>query len=143
MSDPRPVLFSVLDLAPVPNGSTSAAALRNSLDLARRVEQLGYHRAWLNDSPALYWDPWMTLALAAERTERIGLGVSVVVPSLRHVLVTASALLDPYIKFNYAMALDGSGKSDKAKPIFRELAIYNFNSLGYALIRKEAQQMAM
>jgi len=52
-------------------------------------------------------------------------------------------LLDPYIKFHYAMALDGSGQFDKAKPIFRELAIYNFNSLGYALIRKEAQQMAM
>ena len=52
-------------------------------------------------------------------------------------------LLDPYIKFHYAMALDGSGESDKAKPIFREIAVYNFNSLGYALIRKEAQQMAM
>jgi tetratricopeptide (TPR) repeat protein len=51
-------------------------------------------------------------------------------------------LLDPYIKFNYAMALDGSGQGEKAKPIFRELAVYNFNSLGYALIRKEAQQMA-
>ncbi len=52
-------------------------------------------------------------------------------------------LLDPYIKYHYAMALDGSGQSEKAKPIFRELATYNFNSLGYALIRKEAQQMAM
>jgi predicted Zn-dependent protease len=52
-------------------------------------------------------------------------------------------LLDPYIKYNYAMALEGSGESAKAKPMFRELAIYNFNSLGYALIRKEAQQMAM
>jgi tetratricopeptide (TPR) repeat protein len=52
-------------------------------------------------------------------------------------------LLDPYIKFNYAMALDGSGQGGKAKPIFRELSVYNFNSLGYALIRKEAQQMAM
>jgi len=52
-------------------------------------------------------------------------------------------LLDPYIKFHYAMALDGSGHSEQAKPIFRELAVYNFNSLGYALIRKEAQQMAM
>ena len=51
-------------------------------------------------------------------------------------------LLDPYIKYHYAMALDGSGQGDKAKPMFRELATYNFNSLGYALIRKEAQQMA-
>jgi Flp pilus assembly protein TadD len=52
-------------------------------------------------------------------------------------------LLDPYIKFHYAMALDGSGQSERAKPMFRELAVYNFNSLGYALIRKEAQQMAL
>jgi len=51
-------------------------------------------------------------------------------------------LLDPYIKYHYAMALDGSGQSEKAKPMFRELAVYNFNTLGYALIRKEAQQMA-
>jgi len=48
-----------------------------------------------------------------------------------------------YYTYVYTMALDGSGQADKAKPIFRELAIYNFNSLGYALIRKEAQQMAM
>jgi luciferase family oxidoreductase group 1 len=47
MSDPRAVRFSVLDLAPVASGSTSAAALRNSLDLARRVEQLGYYRYWV------------------------------------------------------------------------------------------------
>lgn len=51
-------------------------------------------------------------------------------------------LLDPYIKFQYAIAVDGSGQADKAKPMFRELAVYNFNTLGYALIRKEAQQMA-
>jgi luciferase family oxidoreductase group 1 len=31
----------------VPSGSTSAHALRNSLDLARRVEQLGYYRYWV------------------------------------------------------------------------------------------------
>src|SRR5437588_8520056 len=47
MSDLLRVLFSVLDLAPVPSGSTSAIALHNSLDLARRVEQLGYHRYWV------------------------------------------------------------------------------------------------
>ncbi|MFI6521022.1 LLM class flavin-dependent oxidoreductase [Spirillospora sp. NPDC050679] len=41
------VPFSVLDLAPVASGSTSAQALRNTLDLARRTEALGYHRYWL------------------------------------------------------------------------------------------------
>jgi luciferase family oxidoreductase group 1 len=43
----RRVPFSVLDLAPVASGSTSAEALRNSLDLARHVEALGYHRYWV------------------------------------------------------------------------------------------------
>jgi luciferase family oxidoreductase group 1 len=40
-------LFSVLDLAPVPEGSTPADALRNTLDLAQHAERLGYHRFWL------------------------------------------------------------------------------------------------
>ena len=51
-------------------------------------------------------------------------------------------LQDPYIEYQYATALDASGQSAKAKPIFQALAIYNFNSLGYALIRKEAQAKA-
>jgi luciferase family oxidoreductase group 1 len=41
------VPFSVLDLAPVPAGSDAGQALRNSLDLARHVERLGYQRFWL------------------------------------------------------------------------------------------------
>ena len=39
--------LSVLDLAPVATGSTVGQALRNSLDLARRAEQLGYLRHWV------------------------------------------------------------------------------------------------
>ena len=39
--------FSVLDLAPVATGSTVAEALRNSVDLARQVERLGYRRHWV------------------------------------------------------------------------------------------------
>ena len=39
--------LSVLDLAPVPHGSTPAEALRNSLDLAQHAERWGYRRFWL------------------------------------------------------------------------------------------------
>jgi 5,10-methylenetetrahydromethanopterin reductase len=56
------------------------------------AESLGYERAWLYDSPALYPDVWVTLARVAERTERIGLGPAVLIPSLRHVLVQATAI---------------------------------------------------
>jgi luciferase family oxidoreductase group 1 len=39
--------LSVLDLAPVIQGSTPADALRNTIDLAGHVERLGYRRYWL------------------------------------------------------------------------------------------------
>ncbi len=39
--------YSVLDLSPIPEGSTPAEALANTLDLARHAEALGYHRFWL------------------------------------------------------------------------------------------------
>lgn len=44
MPSPR---LSILDLAFVPEGATPGDALRNSLDLARHAEALGYYRFWL------------------------------------------------------------------------------------------------
>jgi luciferase family oxidoreductase group 1 len=43
---PRMTPLSVLDLSPVAAGSTGAQALRNSLDLARLCDGLGYTRYW-------------------------------------------------------------------------------------------------
>jgi len=55
------------------------------------AEELGYDRAWLFDIPHESPDVWMMLALAAERTATIGLGPGVLVPTLRHPMVNASA----------------------------------------------------
>jgi len=41
------VPFSVLDLSPIIQGGDAALALRNTLDLARHAERLGYRRYWL------------------------------------------------------------------------------------------------
>ncbi|MFT8243647.1 LLM class flavin-dependent oxidoreductase [Roseomonas sp. BN140053] len=41
------VPFSVLDLSPIPAGSDAGQALRNTLDLARHAERLGFKRYWL------------------------------------------------------------------------------------------------
>jgi 5,10-methylenetetrahydromethanopterin reductase len=57
------------------------------------AEELGYDRAWCYDSPALYGDTWMMLAVAAARTSRIGLGPAVLIPSLRHPMVNAAAIV--------------------------------------------------
>jgi 5,10-methylenetetrahydromethanopterin reductase len=56
------------------------------------AERLGYVRAWCYDSPPLYPDVWMQLALAATKTSRIGLGPAVLVPHLRHVQTNAAAI---------------------------------------------------
>jgi luciferase family oxidoreductase group 1 len=40
-------IFSILDLSPIPQGSSAADALRASRDLAQHAEAWGYHRYWL------------------------------------------------------------------------------------------------
>jgi luciferase family oxidoreductase group 1 len=39
--------LSVLDQSPIPEGSSGADALRNTVDLALLAEELGYHRYWV------------------------------------------------------------------------------------------------
>src|SRR6201994_1597523 len=39
--------FSILDLSPIPQGTTPADALHHSLDLAQHAERWGYRRFWL------------------------------------------------------------------------------------------------
>jgi 5,10-methylenetetrahydromethanopterin reductase len=71
-----------------------SCAFPTTLDSPEHVElaeELGYERAWLYDTPQQSPDVWMTLALAAQRTQRIGLGPGVLVPSLRHPMVNAAA----------------------------------------------------
>lgn len=72
-----------------------SCAFPPGIDTADHVviaEQLGFERAWMYDSPALYHDVWVGLCRAAERTTRIGLGPAVLVPNLRHPLTTAAAI---------------------------------------------------
>jgi luciferase family oxidoreductase group 1 len=44
---PDMIPFSILDLAPITEGSTAADSFRNSLDLAQHGERWGYNRFWL------------------------------------------------------------------------------------------------
>jgi luciferase family oxidoreductase group 1 len=70
--------LSVLDLAPVSSGSTPADALRNSLDLARHVERLGYTRHWVaehHNMPGIASSsPAVLIAHLAMVTETIRVG---------------------------------------------------------------------
>ena len=73
-----PLRVSVLDQTPVAEGTTSAAALRNSIDLARRAEALGYHRYWVAEhhgSPMIAGpSPEVLIAAIASATSRMRIG---------------------------------------------------------------------
>jgi 5,10-methylenetetrahydromethanopterin reductase len=62
------------------------------VEYARVANRLGYERVWIFDSPALYGDVWIALARIAEGVPGIGLATGVAVSSLRHPMVSASAI---------------------------------------------------
>lgn len=75
------VPLSVLDLAPISAGSSTAQALRNSLDLARQAEEWGYERYWVAEHhfvAAASSAPAVLVGLIAAATNRIRVGSAAV-----------------------------------------------------------------
>src|SRR3546814_10179697 len=60
--------YSLLDLAPVTEGSTPREAFANTLDLARHAEALGYHRYWLAEHHNM---PGIASARSEEHTSEL------------------------------------------------------------------------
>jgi luciferase family oxidoreductase group 1 len=72
---PRMIPLSVLDLAPVPEGADAGRALRNSLDLARAAERLGYRRFWMAEHHSM---PGIASAATAVALAFVGAGTSTI-----------------------------------------------------------------
>ncbi|WP_433564090.1 LLM class flavin-dependent oxidoreductase [Nocardia sp. CA-151230] len=73
--------LSVLDLAPISAGSTPQQAVRNSIDLARQAERLGYHRFWVAEHHFVKVAgaaPTTLIGLIAAATESIRVGSAAV-----------------------------------------------------------------
>jgi luciferase family oxidoreductase group 1 len=70
--------LSVLDQSPVSAGSSPAAALRNTIDLARLTERLGYERYWIAEHHAMETlaspAPEILITRVAAETSRIRVG---------------------------------------------------------------------
>lgn len=70
--------LSVLDLSPVPSGSTSRMALLNTLDLAKLTDSLGFTRYWLaehHNTPLIASSaPEIMIGHVADVTSRIRVG---------------------------------------------------------------------
>ncbi len=78
MSDLRNVPLSVLDLAPIPEGGTASGALRATIELAQRAEELGYQRFWVaehHNMPGIASSaPPVLIGHLADATSRIRVG---------------------------------------------------------------------
>ena len=72
------VRLSVLDQTPVPEGVSPAQALRNSVDLAAFVDELGYHRYWVAEHHGMHGlagsSPEILIGHIAENTNTIRVG---------------------------------------------------------------------
>jgi luciferase family oxidoreductase group 1 len=67
------VPLSVLDLSPITEGGDAGQSLRNSLDLARHVETLGYRRYWMAEHHNL---PGIASAATAVALAHVAAGTS-------------------------------------------------------------------
>ena len=78
MAGQRETKLSVLDLAPVVEGSEPAEALANSTELVQVAERLGYHRHWVAEHHNMVGiassSPPVIIAHLAAHTERIRVG---------------------------------------------------------------------
>jgi alkanesulfonate monooxygenase SsuD/methylene tetrahydromethanopterin reductase-like flavin-dependent oxidoreductase (luciferase family) len=107
--------LAVLDLVPISSGSTAAQALRNSVDLARRTEQLGYTRYWFAEhhlNPGVAGtSPAVLLALTAAETSTIRLGSGALQMGHRTALSTVEefGLLDAVHPGRFDLGLGRSG----------------------------------
>ena len=69
--------LSALDQTPVPEGLTGGDALRNTIDLARHADALGYHRYWLAEHHGLALagpSPEVLIGPVAAATQNIRVG---------------------------------------------------------------------
>ena len=115
--------LAVLDLVPISSGSTASQALRNSIDLARHAERLGYARYWFAEhhlNPGVAGtSPAVLLALTAAETSTIRLGSGAVQMGHRTALATVEefGLLDALHPGRFDLGLGRSGGKPAARPL--------------------------
>ena len=76
----------------LPAISVALPPSKSIVEWARIAARLGYRRVFVFDSPALYGDVWIALSRIVESVPNIEVATGVAVSSLRHPMVTASAL---------------------------------------------------
>ncbi|MEU3408180.1 LLM class flavin-dependent oxidoreductase [Streptomyces sp. NPDC006670] len=116
------VPLGVLDLVPVPSGSSAADALHHSVDLARQTERFGYARYWFAEhhlNPGVAGtSPAVLLALTASATSSIRLGSGAVQLGHRTALSTVEefGLIDALHPGRLDLGLGRSAGAPEPRP---------------------------
>jgi alkanesulfonate monooxygenase SsuD/methylene tetrahydromethanopterin reductase-like flavin-dependent oxidoreductase (luciferase family) len=114
--------LTILDLVPISSGSDAGQALRNSIELARYAEDLGYARYWFAEhhlNPGVAGtSPAVVVALIAASTHRIRLGAGAVQLGHRTALSTVEefGLIDALHPGRLDLGLGRSGGGPSTAP---------------------------
>jgi luciferase family oxidoreductase group 1 len=116
--------LSVLDLSPVAAGASPAQAIRETLEVAKAAERLGYNRLWLAEHHSMSMiagaSPDVLLAAATQVTSRIRLGSGgVMLPNysplkVAEAFMTLEALAPGRIDLGVGRALGADGRTGQA-----------------------------
>ena len=124
------VPLSILDLAPISEGSNAATALRNTVDLAQHAEQWGYERFWIAEhhfAAVASSSPAVLIGQVAAATDRIRVGAAAVQlgQTTAIAVVESFGMLDAFHPGRIDLGLGRSGqrrreaqpkKDDRPKP---------------------------
>jgi len=61
---------------------------------------------------------------------------------MRTCVMRQADLTQLHVKYQLAEALEGAGQKDEALKIYKEVSVYNFNTVDFALLRGEATKKA-
>lgn len=118
------VPLSVLDLSPFAADQTPGDGLRSSIELARRVEELGYDRYWLAEhhlNPGVAGAaPHVLLASIAAATDRIRIGTAATIIGNYSALqvVEAAGTVAALHPGRFDLGIGRSGSSRGQQPLF-------------------------
>jgi len=117
------VPLSILDLAPISAGSDAASALHNTIDLAQRAEQWGFHRFWIAEHHFVgvaSSAPAVLIGQIAPATNRIRVGAAAVQLGYTTAVavVETFGMLDAFYpgRIDLGVGRSGQRRSEERKP---------------------------
>lgn len=105
------------------------AARKGDYTAARSKAQENYKAVERDDNPRKFEGYYALLGLIEMQQKNYAKAVD---------CYRKADLTNIYVQYQLALAEDASGASQEAKKIFRDVSRWNFNTVGFALIRKDA-----